>query len=78
VDVRRALSHGRIKEIVDPADDGRLVRHVDQILELLFLLSTVRIGEGRLVFALVDSVDGVVDGFGWRGHRVYGATQECA
>ena len=38
VDVGRAVAHRLVEEVVDPADDRRFVGHVDEVLQLFFVL----------------------------------------
>ena len=45
----------------EQSDDGRFVRHVEQVLELLDVFAGLGLAECALVFALVDAVDRVLD-----------------
>ena len=69
VDVGRPLLDRGVEQVVDPANDRRLIGHVDQVAELLDLFAFFRLGESGFVLALVDAVDRVVDGLFGGGDR---------
>jgi hypothetical protein len=77
VNVGRALAHGREEEVVHPADDRRLVGHVDDVQQLLGVAVLLRLGQRSLVAAVVDAVDGVVDGHGRHGDGLHPPAQQC-
>jgi hypothetical protein len=68
----------REEEVVHPADDRRLVGHVDDVLQLLGVAVLLGLGQRRLVAALVDAVDGVVDGHGRHRDGLHPPAQQRA